>query len=85
MQKQKDLFKIDLILVFLSFESEIKLLWNPEIHELPPLIYVYGTADNVWCIKNQTSHSSKTLQSLIQFLMHQTLVPRVFIKSLVFK
>ena len=30
--------------------------------------------DNVWCIKNQTNHSSKTLLSLVRFLMHQTLL-----------
>ena len=28
---------------------------------------------NVWCIKNRTNHSSKTLMSLVRFLMHQTL------------
>ena len=28
---------------------------------------------NVWCIKNQTNYSSKTLLSLVWFLMHQTL------------
>ena len=28
---------------------------------------------NVWCIKNQTNHSSKTLMSLVWFLLHQTL------------
>ena len=28
---------------------------------------------NIWCIKNRTKHSSKTLLSLVRFLMHQTL------------
>ena len=28
---------------------------------------------NVWCIKNRTKHSSKTLLRLVQFLKHQTL------------
>ena len=27
---------------------------------------------NVWCIKNRTSHSSKTLLCSVRFLMHQT-------------
>ena len=33
-------------------------------------------ACNVWCIKNRTKHNNKTLLSLVQFLMHQTLGPR---------
>ena len=28
---------------------------------------------NVWCIKNQTNHSSKTVMSLVRFLLYQTL------------
>ena len=28
---------------------------------------------NVWCIKNRTKHSHKTLLSLVRYLMHQTL------------
>ena len=33
----------------------------------------YDCAANVWCIKNCTKHSTKTLLSLVQFLMHQML------------
>ena len=38
---------------------------------LKPHSYAYEF--NVWCIKNQTNHSSKTLMRWVRFLLHQTL------------
>ena len=37
--------------------------------------------NNVWCIKNRTNHSSKTLMSLVRFLLHQTLFGIIFFFS----
>ena len=35
--------------------------------------FYHSGSSNVWCLKNCTKHSSKTLLRLVQFLMHQTL------------
>ena len=43
----------------------MKKIWNP--------VSSYWTWSNVWCIKNHTKHSCKTLLRLVRFLMHQTL------------
>ena len=37
------------------------------------LMWISQYINNVWCIENRTKHSSKTLQSLVRFLMHQML------------
>ena len=48
---------------------------NQFLHEI--FLQFSYFSNNVWCIKNRTKHSSKTLLSLVQFLMHQTLVAAV--------
>ena len=47
---------------------------------MPSDCTLYRWDCNVWCIKNCTKHSSKTLLRLVQFLMHKTLPSHVVIR-----
>ena len=58
-----------------STKTEKKVLPDGECAELMTVLHIFTIlfSSNVWCIKNRTIYSSKTLLSLVRFLMHQTL------------
>ena len=43
----------------------------PATQQTSLIFWRYVVGSSVWCIKNHTKHSSKTLMSLVWFLMHQ--------------
>ena len=50
----------------------ISIVCKVQVFSLRP--NVFWNYIDVWCIKNRTNHSSKTLMNLVRFLLHQTLV-----------
>ena len=58
------------IMYVLSFNMTCSIF---EIYWGEILFFIQMHFHNVWCIKNQTKHSSNALLSLVRNLMHQTL------------